>query len=81
MAIVNVHESYENFAHDINEKEVRLVTAFVSLFSNNEVDENEIKILAFDRGPNNITGQLEYQGVRIPMKISIPWLSQHAGTP
>ena len=26
MAIVNVHESYENFAHDINEKEVRLVT-------------------------------------------------------
>merc|ERR1711917_24561 len=81
MATVNVHTSYDNFAHDINEREIRLITAFASLFLNRDLNEDDIKIKAYHREPENITGKLEYQGEILPMKINIPWRFQHARPP
>ena len=51
---------------------MQLRQAFASFCLKRDVNENDIKILAFDRGPDYITGNLEYQGVEIPMKIEIP---------
>merc|ERR1712126_375365 len=85
MDIVNVHTSYENFAHDINEREIRLIIAFASLFLDRDVNEDDIKIKAYDREPETITGKLEYQGEDFtevfPMKIFVPRRRHHAQPP
>ena len=60
---------------------LQLKLAYVSLCFNRNVNENEIKILAFDREPDKIIGLLEYQGAKIPMKIRIPWHDRFAGNP
>ena len=43
---------------------------FASFCLNENVNENEIKTLAFDRGPDYVTGKLDYQGRKIHMKIA-----------
>ena len=50
--------------------DVQLKLAFASFCLNKDVNENEIKILAFDRGPDYVTGKLEYHGRKFPMKIA-----------